>query len=105
IPDIARALAVAIGVRGIAQGTQPASSVNVAAIAKDLAAHRGRSVVIAGDNQPLAVHALVHAINESLGNAGRTVVYIDPVEAAPIDQLQSIRDLTSAMNAGTVDIL
>ena len=37
------------------------------AVAKDLQSHRGSSVVIAGDHQPPAVHALAHAINASLG--------------------------------------
>ena len=77
----------------------------VAAVAKDLQAHRGSSLVIAGDAQPPAVHALAHAMNEALGNAGRTVVYTDPVEAAPVDQLQSLRDLAAEMNAGKVDVL
>ena len=77
----------------------------IAAVAKDLQAHRGASVVIAGDTQPPAVHALAHAINQALGNAGRTVVYTEPVEAAPADQAQSLRDLVGDMNAGSVDIL
>src|SRR5207244_10987069 len=67
--------------------------------------HRGSGLVIAGDGQPAAVHALVHAINGALGNAGKTVVYTDPVEAEPVDQLQSLRDLTDDMNAGSVDAL
>src|SRR5690606_34851747 len=36
----------------------------VEAIAKDLAANRGASVVIAGEQQPPIVHVLAHAINE-----------------------------------------
>ena len=31
---------------------------------KDLQSHQGSSVVIAGDHQPPAVHALAHAINQ-----------------------------------------
>jgi len=75
------------------------------AVAKDLAAHRGSSLVIAGDGQPPAAHALAHVMNQALGNAGKTVVYTDPVEAAPIDQLQSIRDLAKDMAAGAVEAL
>ena len=49
-------------------GTAPAGSeAFVDAVAKDLAAHRGRAVVIAGDAQPPAVHALAHAMNAALG--------------------------------------
>ena len=44
-------------------------------------------------------------MNEALGNVGRTVIYTDTVEAAPIDQVQSLRDLVGDMNAGLVDLL
>ena len=77
----------------------------IAAVAKDLLAHRGRSLVIAGDGQPPAVHALAHAMNQTLGNVGKTVVYTDPVEAEPVDQLESLRELVADMNAGKVDLL
>src|SRR5206468_1096957 len=43
--------------------------------------------------------------NDALGNAGRTVVYTDSVEAEPVNQLESLRDLVTDMNAGTVDVL
>jgi MoCo/4Fe-4S cofactor protein with predicted Tat translocation signal len=75
------------------------------AVAKDLQAHRGRSLVIAGDGQPPSVHALAHAMNAQLGNAGRTVVYTQPVEAEPVNQLDSLRDLVADMAAGKVDLL
>ena len=42
--------------------------------AKDLAAHKGESLVVAGCRQPLAVHLLAHAMNAALGNVGKTVV-------------------------------
>ena len=45
----------------------------IAAVAKDLQAHRGSSLVIAGEYQPAAVHHLAHALNQSLGNVGTTV--------------------------------
>ena len=70
-----------------------------------LRAHRGSSLVIAGDGQPAAVHALAHAMNDALGNVGRTVVYTEPVEARPVDQLQSLRELVDDMNGGAVDLL
>ncbi|MBI3492579.1 MAG: TAT-variant-translocated molybdopterin oxidoreductase [Acidobacteria bacterium] len=75
------------------------------AVAKDLQAHRGRSLVIAGDGQPATVHALAHAMNAALGNAGKTVVYTQPVETEPVHQLDSVRDLVADMNAGKVDLL
>jgi MoCo/4Fe-4S cofactor protein with predicted Tat translocation signal len=76
-----------------------------AAVVKDLIAHRGRSLVIAGDGQPPAVHALAHAMNQALGNVGKTVVYTETAEAEPVNQLDSLRDLVADMNAGKVDLL
>src|SRR5436309_1203261 len=84
---------------------RPAVAKWIDAAAKDLLAHRGRSLVIAGDHQPPPVHALAHAMNDALGNAGTTVVYTDPIEAEPVNQLASLRDLVADMNAGKVDML
>jgi molybdopterin-containing oxidoreductase family iron-sulfur binding subunit len=75
------------------------------AVVKDLTSHRGASLVIPGEHQSAAVHAIVHAINERLGNNGTTVVYTEPVEAEPVDQVQSLKDLVADMNADRVDVL
>jgi molybdopterin-containing oxidoreductase family iron-sulfur binding subunit len=104
IASLAAQLARALGVAGGAGGPD-GSEKFVAAVAKDLQAHRGRSLVIAGDSQPPAVHALAHAINQALGNAGKTVIYTETAEAEPVNQLESIRDLVADMNAGKVDLL
>jgi len=77
----------------------------VPALAKDLQQHRGRSIVIAGDEQPPAVHVLAHAMNAALENVGKTVVYTEPVEANPVDQTQSLGDLVADLKAGEVDTL
>ncbi|HYL74225.1 MAG TPA: TAT-variant-translocated molybdopterin oxidoreductase [Bryobacteraceae bacterium] len=77
----------------------------IAAIAKDLQAHKGSSIMIAGAHQPANVHALAHAMNHSLGNVGKTVTYTDPIEGNPTDQQQSLADLVADMNAGKVDSL
>ena len=61
--------------------------------------------MIAGDGQPAAVHALVHAINRSLGNVGSTVEYIPPVEAEPVDQLASLERTGRVDATGKVDLL
>ena len=55
----------------IAQGDAAGRSAEVRAALKDLEAHRGTSIVIAGEHQPPQVHAIVHAINQKLGNAGK----------------------------------
>jgi Fe-S-cluster-containing dehydrogenase component len=63
------------------------------------------SAVIPGDHQPPVVHALAHAINKSLGNVGKTVFYSDPVDANPVNQTESIKELVADMNGGKVDLL
>ena len=77
----------------------------IAAIAKDLQAHKGTCVIIAGQHQPPSVHAMAHFMNQTLGNVGKTVSYTDPIEGNPVDQQQSLADLVSDMNAGKVDSL
>jgi MoCo/4Fe-4S cofactor protein with predicted Tat translocation signal len=75
------------------------------AMVRDLLSHRGSSVVIAGDHQSPAVHALAHAINQALGNVGKTVFYTEPVNANPINQTDSLKDLIADMRGGKVQML
>ena len=77
----------------------------VDAVVADLQANQGASLVIAGEKQPPAVHALAHAMNQALGNAGQTVNYTAPVEANPVDQAASLRELVDDLNAGRVRLL
>ena len=44
-------------------------------------------------------------MNQALDNVGKTVVYTDPIEANPVDQLASLRELVKDMEAGSVRIL
>jgi MoCo/4Fe-4S cofactor protein with predicted Tat translocation signal len=69
--------------------------------AKDLLAHEGASLVVAGAHLPAAVHVLVNAINARLGNLGKTVefVEIEPGGAT------SIAGLATAIRGGTVKTL
>jgi molybdopterin-containing oxidoreductase family iron-sulfur binding subunit len=103
---IARAVAANIGAPG-AQATQLSAAYSewVAALARDLQAHRGRSVIIVGDEQPAVVHAIGHATNQTLGNIGQTVVYTQPVEYNPVNQSQSLNELAGEMDAGRVETL
>jgi len=100
----ARAIAAGVGV-----GSAAAAGADVqkwaTAIAKDLQAHRGTSLVVAGASQPAAVHALAHAMNQALGNVGQTVVYTQTVDAEPVDHVDSLKTLVADMNAGKVDLL
>jgi molybdopterin-containing oxidoreductase family iron-sulfur binding subunit len=88
-----------------ASGAPERTAKFVDALAKDLLAHRGTSLIVAGDHQPAEIHALAHAMNAALGNAGRTVVYTQSVEAEPVNQLDSLRELVADMAAGKVDLL
>ena len=109
VGQAAQAIAARVASRGAgeARGASGPGGLDafVDAAARDLLAHPGRSLVIAGDHQPPEVHALAHAMNEALGNAGATVVYTAPVEAEPVNQVESIRDLVADMNARKVDLL
>jgi MoCo/4Fe-4S cofactor protein with predicted Tat translocation signal len=75
------------------------------AVDQELVNHRGAGIVIAGDHQPAPVHALAHLLNEQLGNVGKTVFYTDTVDANPINQTESLKDLVADMNGGKVDLL
>ena len=101
----ARAVAGAVGGGAAAPAPSGATGEWLAAVAKDLKAHAGRSLVIAGDYQPPAVHGLAHEINQFLGNVGQTVVYGAPVEAQPVDPMASLAELAADMKAGRVDVL
>ncbi len=72
---------------------------------RDLSSHQGSGLVMVGEHQPPAVHALAHALNNQLGNVGTTVFYTDPVDANPVNQTESIKDLVADMRAGKVDLL
>jgi len=106
IAAIARTLAALIGVPGVAAAPLSVESQRFAeAAARDLEANRNASLVVAGDEQPAAVHALAHAINEALGNVGQTVLYSDSIEVAPIDQGASLRELVADLQKGAVSAL
>jgi MoCo/4Fe-4S cofactor protein with predicted Tat translocation signal len=107
IDDLARQIAAAAGVAvpPSANASSKIPAAWVGAVSRDLAAHRGSSIVIAGEHQPPFVHALAHAINAALGNVGKTVVYTESVEPSPVNQLESLRDLVNDLNAGQVELL
>jgi MoCo/4Fe-4S cofactor protein with predicted Tat translocation signal len=104
IPNFAGAIAAKIGLP-VQSSADPQRSQWIDALVRDLQQHRGASVVVAGDPQPPAVHALAHAMNQALDNVGKTVVYSEPIEANPTDQMASLRELVKDMEAGTVRIL
>src|SRR3954447_26629648 len=114
VEAFARELAGSLGAGAGGAAPQPNSSAPrpgapdlskwVAAVTKDLQAHRGSSLVVAGHYQPAAVHALAQAMNQTLGNVGSTVVYGASIDASA-GRAGSLSDLVAAMDAGQVDLL
>jgi molybdopterin-containing oxidoreductase family iron-sulfur binding subunit len=110
IAGFARQLAGAVGAGGGAAAGEPRTPGAdearwIAAIGKDLQAHRGRSVVVPGDYQVEAVRELAKAMNDALGNTGTTVSYGASLEAAAPAGSSSIAELARAMAAGEVELL
>src|ERR1700687_415906 len=68
IEHFAKALASAIGVNGGGAMDSGDTAKFVSSLAGDLQKHKGASVIIAGEHQSPAVHALAHAMNAALGN-------------------------------------
>lgn len=85
--ELARGLSrrgLTLGGSGGLAGSLPQTSVGerhgawIKALTEDVLANPGASCVIAGERQPEWVHGLVFAINEALGNLGKTVgLYAD----------------------------
>ena len=98
IPQGGGELAAALTALGKPAGVDPKW---ISECAKDLAAHAGNCIIVAGQRQPLAVHLLAHAMNAALGNIGKTVVFHEAL--AP--QEAGIGELARALNAGEVGTL
>jgi MoCo/4Fe-4S cofactor protein with predicted Tat translocation signal len=106
VAPFAAALAAALGAGGgSAQAPAGAAGKFLSAIAADLKANAGKCVVIPGEQQTPAVHLAAIAINQALGNVGKTVVYTETVNPMPSVQGQDLVSLVSDMKAGKVDWL
>ena len=95
----AEALAGALGSRPAQPGKTPAW---VEAVAKDLLANKGASLVVVGERQPARVHALGHLANALLENLGSTVSF---APATQYPKAGSLESLVTAMKAGQVKTL
>ncbi len=107
LPAVAAALAAAAGVPGAAAPSDldEATRTLVSTAAGDLRKSPGRAVVVAGEYAPPGVQALAHAINREIGAFGTTVLVTEPVEAIPLDQSASLKELAADLAAGKVDLL
>ncbi|MFL5345694.1 MAG: TAT-variant-translocated molybdopterin oxidoreductase [Hyalangium sp.] len=109
---VAAAIASRVGgdVAGLAGAASQKAQLNAAhqkwvdAVAADLRAASGRSVVLAGERQPAAVHALAAALNAALGNVGQTVRYI-PATVSETTSAAALRPLVDELKNGAVDVL
>lgn len=78
-----------------------AGGAHLKALAADLVANRGRGLLVAGMRQAPETHALVHLLNDALGNAGTTVSYLP----FAMPSLGTIADLVGDLNAGRIKTL
>jgi len=99
------ALASALGVDGVNGSADSDVQAWVQAIARDLRAHAGSSLVVAGENAPRELQILAHAINASLGNLGRTVRLTAPVLPEGPAGAEGLRTLVGDLERGVVDAL
>ena len=76
----------------------------IEALAKDLDANHGKSLIVAGERQPAAVHAAVCALNTHLHNTGRTVSYYETRDAM-LPSVSSLASLVSSMKGGAIQTL
>jgi anaerobic selenocysteine-containing dehydrogenase len=109
VPAFAAALAAAVGAAGVQAPSYAWTGEEqkfLAALAKDLKASAGKSAVIPGLYQDASVTALALAINNALGNVGKTVaVPAEPLNPLPSDQIADMKNLVADLNAGKVDWL
>ena len=107
IVNFTRTLAAALGVAGMAAAGEWGSTQQqwVGELAKDLLAKKGKSIVVAGDHLPAAVHTIVAAINATLGNVGSTVKLSASVEGQVAGKMSDLKTLTAELTAKTVDVL
>src|SRR6185312_11668566 len=103
VAGFVRGLAAALG-GGAASG--PLSTTKFySALVKDLTAAKGKSIVIAGEDQSPEVHAVVHYINQVLGNNGATVTFTQSLESKPVDQWADLQSLVNDLHSGQIELL
>jgi molybdopterin-containing oxidoreductase family iron-sulfur binding subunit len=109
VPAFAAELAKAVGASGVDAPPHEWTAEQqkfLAALARDLKANAGKSAVLPGLYQDESVAALALAINQALGNVGKTVIVSsEPAIPIPSDQNADFKALIADLNAGKVDWL
>jgi len=77
----------------------------IAAAAADLKEHRGASLVVAGPEQSAAVQALALAMNQSLGNFGKTVILTAPLHSRAEANRATLAELVDDLRQDRVGVL
>jgi MoCo/4Fe-4S cofactor protein with predicted Tat translocation signal len=110
IPAFVAALAAELAQAGLeldAPQVPPVPGVDAAwlrALAGELLARRGASLVLVGPRQPASVHAAAVAMNVALGNVGSTIEYREPSDVL-LPTPGALAELVAAMATGSVKTL
>jgi Fe-S-cluster-containing dehydrogenase component len=91
---------------GLAQNSRNNPAVDakfVSAVAKELKANRGTSAIVVGPRQAPSVHALAYALNEALGNIGRTMRFSTVNESS--NHASELATLAADLQKGVVSTL
>ncbi|MBT3448837.1 MAG: TAT-variant-translocated molybdopterin oxidoreductase [Bacteroidetes Order II. Incertae sedis bacterium] len=103
VASFAAALATELGAYDGDMGVH-GSHAWIGELANDLRAAGPAGIIVAGDHQPAGVHALVAAMNASIGAVGTTVRYVDAGEEAT-DLGADLDALKASMSAGEIDVV
>ncbi|HEX7636521.1 MAG TPA: molybdopterin oxidoreductase, partial [Noviherbaspirillum sp.] len=102
-------IAARLGMTGLPSDMPHASDTRAgrweAVLAERLLRYRGASLLVAGGSMSARTRALVHRMNAYLGNVGKTVIPIAPVEARAQNHAESLAALVDEMRAGAVTSL
>lgn len=106
IASFAAALKEAIGsasAEGHLEESLPYREKLLAAMAQDLVKYKGKGIIVAGESQSPEVHAMVHQLNQELGNHGETITFTE--HGSEDFCLDSIKSLCDDISAGSVQTL
>ena len=103
IAEVLRQLEQAIGTSSSTKPADDAPKVErvIAALANDLQSNRGESILLAGSQQPIEVHAAIHRINLELDNYGSTLNLL----TLPQSEAVGVRELIDRMQSKKVETL
>ncbi len=77
----------------------------IKAMAKDLASNLGKSLLIAGPQQPEIVHTIVFLLNHFLSNQNKTITYINSPDRNRPHHFDAIQTLANQIDQSEIDTL